>query len=120
MLTASRMPWQHTFSFLTLDFGESEEQLNPRRHTEIRPRQAAGTVAAGLGAVGTGDAIPAAAASSTVMGSTTSTSVAYPATPSATATDVNVTANIGKSFIDKAILPPDPSFGEISVDGPGL
>ena len=99
ILSTSPVSWRQTFNSMRLDFGESNLQLDPRQHGEIRPRQAA--------------------ASSTMnaAASSTSTSIAYPATPTSTATSVNVTENIGASYIDKAIVPPDSSLGPVSIGG---
>ena len=96
-LSTFRVPWRETFDSMKLDFGESHLQLDPRQHGELRPRQVA--------------------ASSTMTAAATSTSIAYPATPTSTATSVNVTENIGASYIDKAIVPPDSSLGPVSIGG---
>ncbi len=77
---------------MKLDFGESDEGLTPRRHGELRARQAAATSAAATSATQT-----------------------YPAAPTNTPPKSNVTATFSPSLIDKAILPPDSS---LSVHGP--
>lgn len=99
ILKASRVPWKHTFDSMTLDFGESEESLNPRRHGELRPRQAA---------------------SSTAGGSAASTSIVYPAAPTSTAAIINDTDSFSHSYMNTAILPPDQSLGQVSVHAPEL
>ncbi len=101
ILTASRIPWKHTFDSWTLDFGESNEQLHPRQHAELRPRQAA-------------------ASSSAASSAAATTSIDYPAAPSSTATSLNVTGNVDHSYIDTMILPPDQSLGQLSVSGPKM
>lgn len=95
ILSTSRVPWKHTFNAMTLDFGENNDDLKPRRHGELRPRQAATTSAA-------------AASSSTRT---------YPSAPTSTPNESNVTASFNGSLIDKAILPPDSS---LSVHGPDM
>ena len=105
VLTTTRVPWRHTFDSLKLDFGESRERLHPRHQGGLlRPRQLAASTTTASGA----------------SASSSSTSIAYPSAPSATATSVNVTKDFSASYIDKAILPPDSSFGQVSVDGPKL
>ena len=94
ILSTSRIPWKHTFESMTLDFGDATECLTPRRHDNLRPRQAAATSAAA-----------------------SSTTDAYPAAPTSTPKQSNVTASFNLSLIDKAILPPDPS---LSVHGPKM
>jgi len=103
ILSTARVPWKHTFDSMTLDFGGDDNtlRLKPRRHGDLQPRQAAVT-------------------SSTAGGSAASTSFAYPAAPSSTATNINAIDNFKHSYINTAILPPDPSLGSISVSSPKL
>lgn len=84
---------------MKLDFGESEEHFELRRHRRLQPRGGAATTSGAAAA---------------------STSVDYPAAPTSTPANHNATANINKQYLDTAILPPDSSLGQLTVTGPKL
>ena len=99
VLSVSKVSWQSTFNSMQLEFGESKENFELLRHHRLQSRQAATTVS------GT---------------STVSTSVNYPAAPTFTPADHSATANINKQYLDTSILPPDTSFGQLTVSGPKM
>lgn len=99
VLSVSKVPWKSTFNSMKVDFGESDEDFDLRRHRRLQPRQATGTTSGAAAA---------------------STSVHYPAAPTFTPTSHNATANINKQYLDTSILPPDSSLGQLTVTGPKL
>ena len=84
---------------MKLDFGESEEHFELRRHRRLQPRQAPATNSGAAAA---------------------STSVDYPVAPTSTPASHNATANINKQYLDTSILPPDSSLGQITATGPKM
>ncbi|KAL9130521.1 MAG: hypothetical protein Q9175_007004, partial [Cornicularia normoerica] len=97
ILSITRVPWKSTFNSMTLDFGKSDDDFVLRQHGRLETRQAAVT---------TSVAAPS--------------SVAYPAAPSSTPTNWSASASFNKQWLDTSILPPDPSFGQLSVSGPKI
>ena len=99
VLAVSKVPWKSTFNSMKVDFGESDEGFELRRHRRLQPRQATSTTSSAAAA---------------------STSVHYPAAPTFTPAGHNATANINKQYLDTSILPPDSSLGQLTVTGPKL
>ena len=97
VLSITRVPWKSTFHSMTLDFGKSDDEFVLRRHKPLIPRQAAVTSSAAA-----------------------TSSIAYPAAPSSTPNNLNASAHFNPQWLDKSILPPDPSLGKLSVSGPKM
>ena len=99
VLSVSRVPWSSKVNTMKVDFGESTEHFELRRHRSLQPRQATAATSGAAAA---------------------STSVDYPPAPTYTPTSHNATANINKQYLDTSILPPDSSLGQITASGPKM
>ena len=107
ILSIERVPWKTTFNSMKVDFGESKDTFELRRHRRLEVRGAA-TTSSSISSVSS----PSAAA--------TSTTVVYPLAPTSTPKAFNATANINKQFLDTSILPADSSLGHVSITGPKM
>lgn len=96
ILSVTGVPWKSTFDSMTLDFGKSDEEFVLRRHGSLEPRQAATTSSVAA-----------------------TSSIPYPAAPSSTPSNYNASAPFKGQWLDKSILPPDPSL-KLSVTGPEM
>ena len=101
ILFTSRISWKHTFDSMTLGFGEGDQPMSLRQQRRLQPRQAAATSQIG-------------AAPSTAGGSAASSSYTFPAAPSSTPANINVTKDVSFSYINTTILPPALSLGDLS------
>lgn len=107
ILSVNRVPWKDTFNSMTVDFGESKDAFELRRHPRLEAREVATSSS------------PVSSASSFGT-ATASTTIVYPLAPTSTPKAFNATANISKQFIDTSILPADTSLGQVSVTGPKM
>ena len=96
---------------MKVDFGETEDAFEIRRHPRLQPREAATTSSK---AETKSSAAPLSSIASTP------TTVIYPPAPTSTPKALNATANIDKQFLDTSILPADSSLGLVSVTGPRM
>lgn len=116
ILSVERVPWKTTFNSMKVDFGESKDAFELRRHPRLEVRGAATTSSS----VSSVSSVPSASLSSSPSAAATSTTVVYPLAPTSTPNAFNATANINKQFLDTSILPADSSLGHVSIKGPKM
>jgi hypothetical protein len=131
ILSVNRVPWKDTFNSMKVDFGESKDNFELRRHPRLEAREVATSSLPVSSASSTHSAssIHSAPSMSSALSvsapssagtATASTTIIYPLAPTSTPKAFNATANISKQFIDTSILPADTSLGQVSVTGPKM
>lgn len=103
-LMVTQRQWKDVYGSLTVEFGSSSSNFEVRRHSDLRKRQNSESLT-----VSTSDI----AASSSV--------ISFPIPPSSTPTPGvhDAHGDIGKQFINQAILPPSlPGIDGLTLHGP--